>query len=371
MLRGAGTGSQPRPAFASGRVPLLALGALSLLAGIWSGLLRMGVPLLVPSAVLVSSHGTLMICGFLGTVIGLERAVALERWWAYSAPLLTGVGSVALLLGVPTRWGSSAILAGSLIFLIASATIVRRQPASFTFMMAVGAVTWVLGNGLWWAGHPVFAVVWWWAAFLLLTIVGERLELGRLVHRPRWAAPALAVACISFVVGVVSAEWRPDVGARIAGAGMVAVALWLAFHDVARRTVRHHGLPRYVAACLLSGYAWLLVSGATVMRYGAQSAGLEYDAALHAFFVGFVFSMIFGHGPIIIPAVLRVKLRYRPLFYGPLALLHVSLVLRIVGDLGGIASLRLSGGVLNAVAIVAFIASMAFSVSTHDPAASS
>lgn len=361
MHRKSAEDQPPKPAFARRRMPLLALGAVALVAGLWGGLLRLGVPLPVPSAVVVSYHGTLMICGFLGTLIGVERAVAVERWWAYTAPALTGFGSIALLLGAPTVWGVSAVVAGSAIFLVASTTIVLQQPASFTIIMAAGAAAWVLGNGLWWMGRPVYSLVWWWAGFLLLTIVGERLELSRLMHRPKWATAAFVGCCTLFVSGVAAQErWR-DAGACIVGAGMIAIALWLGLYDVARRTVRQRGLPRYVAVCLLSGYAWLVVSGATLIAFGPRNAGLEYDAALHAFFVGFVFSMIFGHGPIILPAVLRVSVPYRPFFYLPLALLHSSLIARIVGDLNALAYARVWGGALDAVAIVAFIASMAWS----------
>jgi hypothetical protein len=348
-------------------MPLLALGAVALLAGIWGGLLRLGVPLPVPSSVVVSGHGMLMICGFLGTLIGVERAVALERRWAYGAPLLTGLGSVAMLLGASATWGVGAIVCGSAILVVASIAVVVRQPASFTVTMAAGAAAWALGNGLWWMGRPIYGLVWWWVGFLLLTIAGERLELSRLTHRPKWAIPAFVGACASFVLGIAAAERWHEAGTRIAGAGMIAVALWLGLYDVARRTVCQRGLPRYVAVCLLSGYAWLLVSGVALIAYGPVAAGPRYDAALHAFFVGFVFSMIFGHGPIILPAVLRVSIRYRPFLYLPLALLHLSLIARMVGDLSALAHARLWGGALNAVAIVGFIASMAWSADRAAP----
>ncbi|HSN80963.1 MAG TPA: hypothetical protein VLS88_00170 [Polyangiales bacterium] len=342
-------------------MPLLALGAVALVAGLWGGLLRLGLRLPVPSSVVISNHGMLMICGFLGTLIGVERAVALERRWAYGAPLLTGLGSIAVLLGAPAMWGVSAIVAGSAIFFAASIAVVLRQPASFTITMAAGAVAWVLGNALWWMDRPIYSLVWWWAGFLLLTIVGERLELSRLIHRPKSATVAFVAACALFLFGVAAAEWHRDAGTRTAGAGMIAIAVWLGLHDVARRTVRQRGLPRYIAVCLLCGYAWLLVCGAALVGFGPLAAGPEYDAALHAFFVGFVFSMIFGHGPIILPAVLRVSIRYRPFFYWPLALLHFSLVARLIGDLSALPDARLWGGALNAVAIVGFFASMAWS----------
>ena len=84
------------------------------------------------------------------------------------------------------------------------------------------------------------------------------------------------------------------------------------------------------------------------------TAGPIYDAKLHAVFVGFVFSMVFGHAPIIFPAVLGLPLTYRPVFYAPLVLLHVSLALRLFSGLMGFSWGRLLGGLLNALAILAF-----------------
>ena len=80
------------------RLPLLLLGALGLGAGLWAGLARLGVgsPLVTPLA-----HGPLMVSGFLGTVISLERAVAARKQWAYLGPLSCGLGTLAFVLGQP------------------------------------------------------------------------------------------------------------------------------------------------------------------------------------------------------------------------------------------------------------------------------
>ena len=59
------------------RFPLLALGIGSLFCGVWAGLLRFGWSLPAGRANLIELHGPLMVFGFLGTVISLERAVAL------------------------------------------------------------------------------------------------------------------------------------------------------------------------------------------------------------------------------------------------------------------------------------------------------
>jgi hypothetical protein len=85
---------------------------------------------------------------------------------------------------------------------------------------------------------------------------------------------------------------------------MLALALWLLRYDIARYTVRKTGLTRFIAVCLLSGYIWLGLSGLLALRFGGVTAGFQYDALLHTLFVGFVISMIFGHAPIIFPAVL-------------------------------------------------------------------
>ena len=86
-----------------------------------------------------------------------------------------------------------------------------------------------------------------------------------------------------------------------------------------------------------------------------MASGFAYDGALHALFVGFVFSMVFGHAPIIVPAVLDRPIHFRRAFYGHLALLHLSLMVRVGGDLLEHALLRQVGSVGNAVAIGLFI----------------
>lgn len=80
------------------------------------------------------------------------------------------------------------------------------------------------------------------------------------------------------------------------------------------------------------------------------------------FFVGFVFAMIFGHAPIIIPALLNLPVRFRTWSYLPLALLHLSLLVRIGGDLAGSGDVRRWGGMLNALAILLFLGLTALSI---------
>jgi hypothetical protein len=342
----------------------MALGMLALLSGLAGGLARLGWPLSV-AAPLVAFHGPLMVAGFLGTVIGLERAVALGRSWAYGGPIASGLGALALTAGVPG--GPELMLLGSMVMVAVFVAILRRQVALFTVVMTLGALCWVIGQALWLAGQPVHRVAWWWAGFLVLTIVGERLDLSRLQRPTVTSRLGFVGAASVLLVGLGQAALAPDDGRRLVGAGFVALAAWLGAFDIARRTVRGAGLTRFIAAALLSGYAWLAVAGLLLLRWPHVAAGAQYDAILHALFVGFVFPMIFGHAPIIFPAVLGLGIAYRPIFYLPLGLLHASLVLRIVGDVASWLDGRQWGGLVNAVAIVLFFALVVYGMARPRP----
>ena len=82
------------------RVPLgLAAGA-SLVAGFSGGLVRLDIVLALETA--ADHHGVLMVCGFFGTLISLERAVAAGGKTAIAVPALAAAGSALLLSGAPT-----------------------------------------------------------------------------------------------------------------------------------------------------------------------------------------------------------------------------------------------------------------------------
>jgi len=342
------------------RLPLLILGFLGLFAGTGAGLARLGwsVPELAASA--SALHGPLMICGFFGVVISLERAVAIGRLWAYAGPLFAGIGGIAAVAGATTAapW---LFLLGSLVLLAATVDVLRRQPELFTFTLTLGAASWSTGNALWALGATVHAVVPWWLAFPILTIAGERLELSRFLPPSPAARRVFAAILAAITAGLLgtATTW----GVEVFAAGLVALSLWLGKQDIARRTVRNQGLTRFIAVCLLSGYAWLAVGGAIIVAAGGFAPGSpSYDAALHALTLGFVFAMVFGHAPIIFPAVLRVAVPYHPTFYLPLALLHFSLAVRLAGDATARFDWTRVGGMLNALALAAFIASTASAV---------
>jgi hypothetical protein len=303
-----------------------------------------------------------MISGFLGTLISLERAVALGRRWAYAAPLLSGLGGLSLIAGFPGPVAQVLIMAGSLGLVVIFMVIIRLRPALYTLTMGLGAVCWMLGNLLWFLGWPISHLVFWWAGFLLLTISGERQELARLQQLSPGSQASFLLTLVSVLTGLIVIGSSFDLGVRLVGAGMVGLALWLGRHDIARRTVRQTGITRFIAVCLLSGYCWLGLSGLLAVVFGGVSAGPQYDAMLHAFFLGFVFAMIFGHAPIIFPAVLGARMAFRPMFYAHVVLLQATLILRLAGDAIGWVAGRQVGGLLNALALLLFFANTAYSL---------
>ncbi len=345
-----GAGGVRRPAWE--RVPLLVLGFVALFTGMGAGLARLGWPMPEAAATAAALHGPLMVCGFFGVVISLERAVAIGRPWAYLAPLLAGIGTGAALhgLGAATPW---FYLAASSVLLVASLLLLRRQPELFMAIIALASGCWTVGAALWAAGAAVSALLGWWIAFLVLTIAGERLELSRFMPPSRTGQRVFVGVTVTLLLALLA--WAQPWGPRLFGAALLALAAWLLRYDIARRTVRQAGLTRFIAVCLLSGYFWLAVGGAIMLARPLAPGGGAYDAALHALLLGFVFAMVFGHAPIIFPAVLRVAVPYHPVFYAHLVLLHASLLLRLGGDAAGNPAWTRWGALLSALALIGFI----------------
>lgn len=339
---------------------LFLIGVASLLVtSIIGGLLRAGVAVPVPSesawpGYAVLAHAFLMICGFMGTVIGIERAVAVKERIAFTAPIAAALAGLSMLAGLSVLAAWLAVLA-AVAFIGVNVTVISRQRADHTVLLLTGAAAWLVGNLLHALGARPAAVIPWWFSFLVLTIAAERLEMTRLMRRRQGAAAALYVCLGAMLAGSAAFALSPVWGGLLYGTALAGLAVWLVSFDIARRTIASHGLSRYMAVCLLLGYAWLAVSG---VAWVATSLGYAVrDVALHALGLGFIFSMMLAHAPVILPALARVKLLFGWFFYVPLALLHASLAVRLFigpADFGMLGK----GAIGNAAAIAVFAATM-------------
>lgn len=333
------------------RLALLLPAGVALISGSLGALALLDV-LPVRADRLMQAHGLVMTLGFLGTVIALERAVALGRVWAITAPVLLGAGGIMLITPVEPRVGGLLLVAGTAALLAVYSALWRRQSSAHLATQVLGAVLALGAAVLWMGGVPVSVGVPWLAGFVVLTIAGERAELSRL-ENPRAGHVVLGFS-VAVAAAIVVATTSGNVGAALLGAAILALCAALLSVDVARRMVRTQGLPRFAAAAMLGGYVWLAVAGATWLA-GGVAEDAAYDAVIHAVFLGFAMSMIMAHAPIILPAVLGIALPFRAVMYAPLLALHASLGVRLLGgDAYGHAGAYVWGGVLNVAAVAAF-----------------
>lgn len=345
-----------KPAY---RFPLLITGMLSLVLGIFSGLGRLGTP--VPEIALdqMAYHSVLMIPAFFGTVIGLERAVAIGQRWAYLAPLLTGIGGITLSIANTPDTALMLLLIGSIVFTLACIKVLIIQQAAHNWILLIAATCLITGNSILLSGFSINDVIYWWICYLLLTIAGERLELSRLVIQNDNKRNVFLSLTILPVIGTLTTTYIDMTsGILIFSLGMSSIAVWLLKYDIARRTLHLTGLTRFTAICMLTAYVWLFISA--ILLTGITNDWLIFsrDATLHSFFLGFVFTMVIGHALIIFPAVTELKIPYSHILFIPFLVLQLSLLVRVVSDLINNTLLLQYSGIANAIALALFIFSL-------------
>ena len=337
------------------RAVFLLPAGIAMLAGLDAALMLLGLAAPVSTRRLPDVHGMLMVLGFVGTLVSLERAVALHRRAGFLAPALLGAGGLRLLSPLSLTVARTALLLGAAALVGVYIPLWRRQRDDAVLIQALGAVLAAGAATLWLGGVAMPSLLPWLAGFIVLTIAGERLELARLALGPSAGRTLVLLSC-AVMAGVAASLLFPAPGTVLLGVALMALVGWLGPHDVARRTIRTTGLTRFMAAGMLSGYVWLAVAAAIWLLGGPALSGARYDAVVHAVFLGFAISMIMAHAPVILPAVLRRPLPYHPLLLVPLVLLHLSLALRLwVGDALGVPAAWQVGGVLNIVALLLFV----------------
>lgn len=351
-----------RPALATrprARTLLLVPAAIAMLFGLDAGLGLLDVWVPVRSGRVRDAHGVLMVFGFVGALVSLERAIALGRTWGYVAPVGLAFGALLHLTAPTARPGAGLLVVGAAALVAVYVPLWRRQRDDAVLVEAMGAVLGLGAAVLWLGGVDLADLLAWLAGFLVLTIVGERLELARLAM-PAHAAPTLVALALGFCGAVgVSLLW-PPVSSVLVGLTLAGLCGWLVAHDVARRTVRATGLTRFMGAAMLAAQAWLGVAAGVWLLGGVPDTQAAYDAVVHAVFLGFTLSMVMAHAAVILPAVTGIRIEYHPLLWAPMLLLQASLVLRLwAGDALGAQWAWQAGGVLNVVALVGFFMTVA------------
>lgn len=356
------------------RMVLLIGAGLAALLGLVAALIR--ADLIHPSdrVPLADLHGGLMVYGFLGAAIGLERAVAYRSGgskkpsWGFLAPALGLLGSLLCLLSLTVSsraaapaWVRVELFGGipwTLSMLILAAmylAIWHRQPSAEVLIQVLGSLVGLVGAFGWVAGLDASVLAPTWLFFLVLTIVGERVELARAVFSDiRLESGILGLSLLTVLVLPVQAM-APSVGYPLLGLSLGLLLLVMASHDVAKGTFRHGGLPGFMGTCMLSAYAWGLLAALIWMAAPVDSGTYWGDMALHALAVGFIMTMVIAHVCMIVPSVIRRPLPFHPLLWGAWALMQVGLLIRLLGAIRLYTPLWKAGNLLNVLGILSMM----------------
>ena len=361
------------------RMALLIGAGLAALLGLVAALIR--ADLIHPSGrvPLADLHGGLMVYGFLGAAIGLERAVAYRSGgsskpsWGFFAPALGLLGSLLCLLslmvsshGDAPAWVRVELFGGipwTLSMLVLTAmylAIWRRQPSAEVLIQVLGSLVGLVGAAAWVAGLDASVLAPTWLFFLILTIVGERVELARAVFSDiRLESGILGLSLLTVLMLPIQAM-APSVGYPLLGLSLGLLLLVMASHDVAKGTFRHGGLPGFMGTCMLSAYAWGLLAALIWMVAPLDSSTYWGDMALHALAVGFIMTMVIAHVCMIVPSVIRRPLPFHPLLWGAWALMQVGLLIRLLGAIRLYTPLWKAGNLLNVLGILSMMLTVVY-----------
>jgi hypothetical protein len=334
------------------RIPFVMLALICLLIGVTAGLGRLGwTSLSFPAMV---HHGGIMIGGFLGTLITLEKIIPLKKKWLYLFPVLSALSVFFFLLSLP-RVGFILLVGASsglsLVFLL----YCLKERAVVYLLMLGGSISWTIGNILLLFNQLYPIALTWWMGFTLFIISAERLELMKFLPVTKNQKYVFIIFLIAFPIGALTSFHGH--GGIVAGSSLICCAIWLLKFDLIGITLHKTGLTKFVANALLAGYVSLLITGVFLINFNTQA--FAYDVTIHSFFLGFVFSMIFAHGPIILPGVIGSSAKaFHPILYTWLVLLHASWLIRAVGGVMGVLDCRMASGIISVVAMLGYFATL-------------
>jgi hypothetical protein len=136
------------------------------------------------------------------------------------------------------------------------------------------------------------------------------------------------------------------------------IALWLLQNDMPKHSIKKAGLHRFVGINLIIAYLWLSIFG--IWQFLPLRTGFAYDAFVHLYFIGFVLAMVLAHAPIILPSVLKLGVKpFHWVLYAWVAIVHSSLIIRLIGDVIENGTWRKIGGLMNGIGFLGYLATVA------------
>ncbi len=335
---------------------ILLLVPVLLILALWSAVGRVGWQIPIP--VIAAKHGYLMVSGLLGTLISLERTLILKKIWWLIIPILSAL-SVVLVLAGQSRFGFFLQIVSSFLLCVLYTKQWYQYKEVFLLGLLLGSASWMISGIVLFIGNGFPGASIWYILFLLFTIASERLELSKFIYTPRWAQNLLLVLfALLIFVQCIPFHWGSN---HVSGVLIAGIGFWLIQFDIVKINLKKQGFFFYTGSTLIAGYIWLMLSG--VLMAIPLSTFYHYDAVLHSFFIGFVFSMLFAHSPIIFPALLKITERpFTKFFYMPIVLTHFLLLVRLYADYSGNWNLRKWVGLLQVAVFVIFFMMMAYKI---------
>ncbi|GBC85636.1 hypothetical protein HRbin11_02086 [bacterium HR11] len=314
------------------------LGAV--LTGIWRLAATRGFPVPpVPAA--WPPHGHWMVGGFLAVLIMVERMTALPPGWLAWVPFVYAFGTLTVHMGWAVARGAVILgLLGWTVHRLRAVRVYRASEKPLIEVAALGLLTLAVTQPGGLVGRPDAALAGLGAIASVIAV--ERLEL---LLRGRTLGPRLAWAGLLGWMALLAGSvlWGPLPLPLLGWATALAMGAVLTHDAAVRAAVRVFrggagpatgGLPPlygFLTKALLGAYAWIGLGAALIVGWDALPPATAKDMVYHAVGLGFIFTMILAHAPVILPAVFGGA----PVRRAPVALFwlfQTTTVLRLVGD---------------------------------------
>ncbi len=278
-------------------------------------------------------HGNLMVGAFLGTLIIFERMFALPVKWLVWVPYAWGISAILIHLGSPPFkiLNIVSLLGWGIHRFIAYRTFKHIWNPLVEFLAYVAlSVALFREGGL--AGSVESALAGF--SFAIAVIGVERIELT-LGFKKASAKIVYASLIIYLVVSIINSLFYL-LSPQAIGIILLLVCIGLIHNDsaiIASAKFKTAQLPlhKFAKETLTIAYLWLMFSSIGMILWN-QIQAVAKDVVFHSIGLGFIFTMILSHAPIVIGSTFA-KMPKRPpsrfLFY----LFQLMTVVRVSADL--------------------------------------
>ncbi len=305
----------------------------SVVIGIWRIALTRGF-LLPPIPESLPPHGNIMVGAFLGTLIIFERMLALPVKWLLWVPFLWALSSLTVHLGniVFKAINIISLLGWGIHRWIAYKTFKHLWNPLIEFIAyLLLSLALFKENGL--AESPITAIAG--LSFAICVIGVERIEL--MLGFKKFTAKLVYGLLILYSVFLIFNLLVYEVAFEVIGIVLIITTIGMFFNDASMMAkfgdnkfkTPISGLQKFSRESLTIAYIWLLVAGIFLTIW--NFIPLAKDVIFHSIGLGFIFTMILSHAPIVLGSTLKKTPQKPPsrfLFY----LFQAMTIARLTGD---------------------------------------